>query len=67
MDNTVKAITSGTSILNHALKNELFKIGMCMQNIYMSIEQPDIDKQDIRDNIKNVKESIDHMTSRVPF
>lgn len=65
LDNTVKAITSGTSILNHTLKNELFKIGMCMQNIGMSLEQPDIDKQDIRDNIKNVKESIDYMTVMV--
>ncbi len=37
MDRTMRALTSGTAILNHTIKNEVLKISICMNNIEHSI------------------------------
>lgn len=33
MDNTINAVTTGTAIINHAIKNEMVKISLCTVNI----------------------------------
>jgi len=36
IDRTMRALTSGTAILNHTIKNEVLNISMCMYNIEYS-------------------------------
>lgn len=63
LDRTMKAMTSGTTILNHAYKNEIFKISMSVNNIKKSEEyfkKCDFDGY-INDNLRVITNSVNHM------
>ena len=62
VDSTIKAITSGTTMLNHTIKNEILKIGMCTNNVKNSVNKPDQDMKDINENLDYVLESTEFMT-----
>ena len=64
LDRTMKALTSGTSILNHTIKNEVIKISMCMDNIKHSISTSVKDNPvsaEIDENIKIVLDSTSYL------
>jgi signal transduction histidine kinase len=56
-DNSASAVVSGTSIMNHALKNEIVKIGLCIMNIGNIVGQ----NQAVDNNLKIIDESVDHL------
>jgi len=65
LDSAMKAMTSGTAILNHTIKNEVTKISMCMNNIkYFAADAgqntPEI--TDMNENIKIVLDSTSYLT-----
>jgi signal transduction histidine kinase len=61
-DATYKAVTSGTTMLNHTMKNEVLKISMSIKLIKSSSVElnPDIDKY-----LKIINDSTDHMMGMV--
>lgn len=64
MDIAIKAITSGTLLLSHTIKNEVYKISMCMENIKTSsgaLDADSVEYTDLNDNIGIVKESISYL------
>jgi len=64
LDRTLKALTSGTIILNHTIKNEVMKISMCMNNIKYStanVVQDTPEKADVNENIEIVNDSINYL------
>jgi len=63
LDSTIKAMTSGTAILSHSIKNEVFKISMCVKNIRNSVHKPQLNIDDINENIQTVLDSTDHLTA----
>ena len=63
LDSTIKAMTSGTAILNHSIKNEIFKISMCMKNIRNSVHKTKFDIDDLDGNIQTVLDATDHLTA----
>lgn len=61
LENTMKASSSGASILNHTIKNEMANIMLCMHNIQHHIG-------DLNNNIQIVLNSLSHfreMTDRI--
>lgn len=65
LDSTIKAITSGTAMFNHTIKNEIFKIGMCANNVKMFVNSPNQDLNDINENINFILESTDFVTEMI--
>ncbi|MCX7747820.1 MAG: HAMP domain-containing histidine kinase [Clostridia bacterium] len=63
LDSTIKAISSGTTIFNHTLKNEVNKINMCMNNIESSINSQFQDLADIQKNIKLIFDSTGYLAA----
>ncbi len=63
IETTIKAVSSGTAILNHTLKNEIMKISLCMSNIRDSINSTTVNKNDANENIDVAGESITYLTS----
>ncbi|MFZ5988426.1 MAG: sensor histidine kinase [Bacillota bacterium] len=63
IENTIKAVSSGTAILNHTLKNEIMKISLCISNVRDSIESSGVDIKDADENIEVVRESIVYLNS----
>ena len=64
LDRTLKALTSGTIILNHTIKNEVVKISMCMNNIKSStanVVQNTPEMADVNENIGVVNDSINYL------
>lgn len=64
MDRTMRALTSGTSILNHTIKNEVSKISMCMNNIEYSTLNADNSEsaiEDVYENIRIVNDSTSYL------
>lgn len=61
IDDTMKAITTGTSLLNHTIKNEIMKINMCIENLRDYIMETDKTK----DLIGFLYESTDHLMNMV--
>lgn len=64
MDRTMRALTSGTAILNHTIKNEVSKISMCMNNIEYSTLNADkriSDIEDVNENIRIVNDSTSYL------
>lgn len=62
---TLKALTSGTVILNHTIKNEVSKISLCMSNIrnYTADAMKDMPKTfDVNENIEIVNDSIKYLS-----
>lgn len=62
MDGTLKAMTTGTAILNHSIKNEVFKISMCMKNIQNLIHQQNQEIDKIDENVQIVLNSTEHLS-----
>lgn len=60
-DNTANAVISGTMIINHAIKNEIVKIGMCIENI----EKESGGNLIIRDNMAIISDSVEHLIQLV--
>jgi len=60
LDSTMKAVFSGTSILNHAIKNEMLKIKMSADNFKNNIEIPQEKK-----NAENILKSTDYLLNMV--
>ncbi len=65
LDSTIKAITSGTSIMNHSIKNEIIKIGMCTNTIKSKLKNQNINIPDIDENIGFILDSSDYLTKMV--
>jgi two-component system sporulation sensor kinase B len=63
LDSTLKAMTSGTAIMNHSIKNEILKMSMCMKNIRNSVHKTNIDINDVDENIQTVLDATDHLTA----
>ncbi|MCX7922237.1 MAG: HAMP domain-containing histidine kinase [Clostridia bacterium] len=62
LDSTMRAMTSGTAILNHAIKNEVMKIIICADNL------KSIDKENdpyANENLQVILNSGDHMLAMV--
>jgi signal transduction histidine kinase len=55
MDRTMKALTSGTAILNHTIKNEVLKISMCMKNIEHYTVRTDSNMQGMDEVFENIR------------
>lgn len=62
---TIKSVTSGTLILNHAIKNELTKIAICTDNIQNALANASILNPQINDNSQIIRESINYLTLMV--
>jgi signal transduction histidine kinase len=60
-DNTANAVISGTMIINHAIKNEIVKIGMCIENI----ERESGGNSIIKDSLEVIDDSVGHLTQLV--
>jgi signal transduction histidine kinase len=58
LENTMKLVTSGTAIMNHALKNEAAKILLCTENINNQAPESD---QDRNEKLKIIKKSAEHL------
>lgn len=65
LDNTIRIITSGTAMLNHTIKNEIFKIGMCTNNVKMSVNNSVQDLNDINDNISLIIDSTEFISEMI--
>lgn len=64
MERTMRALTSGTSILNHTIKNEVSKISMCMNNIEYSTLNADKSEsaiEEVYENIRIVNDSTSYL------
>jgi len=59
LDFTLRAITSGTAILNHAIKNDVGKIRLFSEKIDSEAEQPD--PQQLRDDIRVIMSASQHI------
>lgn len=65
MDRTMKALTSGTAILNHTIKNEVYKISMCMNNIEYSAvnaKKDILEIDNVHENIKIINDSTNYLS-----
>lgn len=65
LDRTLKALTSGTVILNHTIKNEVMKISLCMNNIRNSTEYTMKDMPEtteVNESIEIVNDSIKYLS-----
>lgn len=70
LDTTMRAMTTGTTILNHAYKNEIAKIAICNDNIKASapLFEPEAFERYIGENLTIIGNSVKHvlkMTARV--
>lgn len=65
MDRTMRALTSGTAMLNHTIKNEVLKISMCMRNIEHTMIHSNCaisNAEDMHENIGIVNSATDYLT-----
>lgn len=60
LESTMKAIHSGTAILNHTIKNEIMKISLCSDNIAELSSDPAL-----HENLKVIQASTAHMMEMV--
>jgi len=66
VDKSIKAVTSGTALLNHTIKNEVIKISMCMDNIEcITASGENNSLQQINESIKIVKDSTNYLNIMV--
>jgi len=62
VDKSMKAVTSGTSLLNHTIKNEVMKISMCMDNIQcITASSENNPLPEINESIEIVNESTNYL------
>lgn len=57
LDETIKAISFGTSIINHSIKNEAIKINICAENLKKTF----INNKDAVEDIDIINSSTEHM------
>lgn len=62
LDSTMKATSSGTSIINHAFKNEISKIALCTDNIRKS---PDKNSTSADKNLAIIQSSVNYLKDLV--
>lgn len=62
IDSAMKAMTSGTSIINHTIKNEILKISMCAENVKSG---DNISRQEIVEDMQVILDSTKHMLTMV--
>ncbi|OPH52045.1 hypothetical protein BC351_33310 [Paenibacillus ferrarius] len=63
IDSTLKAVTSGTSFLNHAIKNEVGKINILAENIqHLTF---DFKNKEVIDNVSHILASTDHLLEMI--
>ncbi len=65
IDRTMKAITSGTRMLNHTLKNEINVISLCCNNAKMGINHENIDIEDVDSNLNLISKATEHLTEMI--
>ncbi len=66
VDKSIKAVTSGTSLLNHTIKNEVMKISMCMDNIQcITANSQNNLLPEINESIEIVNESTNYLNIMV--
>lgn len=61
MDNTMNAVTTGTAIINHAIKNEMVKISLCTVNLERLLAEGGGGDEDL----KILQDSAQHLMSLV--
>ncbi len=62
---TIRSVTSGTLILNHAMKNELTKMAVCMENIKKAARKPEPNIAGIDENTRFVQDSLEYLSLMV--
>ncbi len=62
---TIRSVTSGTLILNHAIKNELTKMAVCMENIKRAAQKPEPNITGINQNTQFVQDSLGYLALMV--
>jgi Signal transduction histidine kinase len=67
LGNTMKAISSGTLLINHAIKNELAKISICTDNIKASKSQLEKEpfQRSVDENLQIIVNSVNHLSALV--
>lgn len=65
LDSTIKAITSGTRILNHTIKNQVNIISLCCNNAKISANKENIDLNDINTNLEIIASAANHLHEMV--
>lgn len=62
LNSTIRAMTSGSAILNHTIKNEIMKISMCADNMKSLKESQGADTNE---NVEIISNATDHMLAMV--
>lgn len=65
LESAVSAVSSGTAMLNHTIKNEIAKISMCAENVRSSLGAPDGEAAEQLDVIVKSAEHMKRMVSRI--
>ncbi|MEF3302913.1 sensor histidine kinase [Paenibacillus sp. GYB003] len=62
LESAVSAVSSGTAMLNHTIKNEIAKISMCAENVKSSLRPQDAEAAE---QLELIVKSADHMRRMV--
>ncbi|MGW9124371.1 sensor histidine kinase [Paenibacillus chitinolyticus] len=62
LDTTMQAVTSGTTLLNHSIKNELGKIALSTVNLQGSLDEKD---EEAKEHLRIIADASDHMLEMV--
>ncbi|MFS0838563.1 sensor histidine kinase [Paenibacillus sp. 1P03SA] len=62
LDTTMQAVTSGTTLLNHSIKNELGKISLSTVNLQESLGEKDAE---VKEHLRIIASASDHMLDMV--
>ncbi|TMV50774.1 histidine kinase [Paenibacillus mesophilus] len=62
LESAMKAVGSGTAMLNHTIKNEIAKISMCAENVKASLDPQD---EETAEQLDLIVKSADHMQRMV--
>jgi signal transduction histidine kinase len=68
VDNTISAVKTGTSIINHAIKNEIVKISLCTTNIERILTEKGINIEDLKiicDCSNHIINMVDKIQSKI--
>ncbi|MFB9328491.1 ATP-binding protein [Paenibacillus aurantiacus] len=65
LDTAMKSVTSGTAMLNHALKNELGKIAISTENLRAELTPGQEGERDAEDHLRIIANASSHMMDMV--
>jgi signal transduction histidine kinase len=65
MDNTMNAVTTGTAIINHAIKNEMVKISICTVNIERELAGGNEDLKVLQDSAQYLMSLVDKIQGKI--